>query len=107
MLNPPKYCCATFESKVNDAGSRGLAFLAGKAGSKKRFIAQSRGVAFSDEGIMPAIGVAVNISSEVPIGFCPFCGTNLESFIEAYSREFEALSKQHEQFIGMFRPHRE
>lgn len=97
------FCCPTFAAKVRDAGSRGLSFLVGELVGKPSFIIQSRGVAFDDEKKMPAINVSVNVASEMPIAFCPFCGASLAKLLLDHQKGIQKLASTHNQILGMYK----
>jgi hypothetical protein len=97
------FCCSTFAAKVSDAGSRGLSFLVGELVGTPSFVIQSRGVTFDDEERMLAVSVSLNVASEIPIAFCPFCGARLAVLLRDHKQEIEKLASSHHPLLGMFR----
>jgi len=96
------FCCSGFQHRVADAGQRGIAVLVTKTPEGIRFYLQSRGIAFDDEKkIVPmpsAPDVKINVSCEIGLLFCPFCGRKLQDLVKMAQNEFELLAEKHKSF---------
>jgi hypothetical protein len=84
------------------AGQRGIAALAFLVPDAVRFVLQSRGVAFEDEGILrPApIDVRINIACCSGLRYCPHCGRKLEELVRESPEFFEKLAEDHSRFLA-------
>jgi hypothetical protein len=92
------FCCEGFENLVGCAGERGIAALVRRTPDGLKFVLQSRGVAYADEGNlrpMP-IPVNVNIACSVGLSYCPYCGTRLQQLVESAPHFFGRLAEKHE-----------
>mgnify|MGYP005858191645 CR=1 FL=1 len=99
-----RFCCPGFQHRVADAGQRGIAVLVVNTSDGIRFRLQSRGIAFDDEkriGPMPgAPDMQINVSCEVGLQYCPFCGCKLLDLAKASPKAFEVLAEKHRQFYS-------
>jgi len=96
------YCCDGFRNFVSAAGDRGLGILAYEnEPGRIRFVIQSRGVAFDDESkLKPVpIDVTLNVSTEIGVRFCPFCGHALNELVEDSPIFFGSLAEEHKRFL--------
>lgn len=91
------YCCAGLENLVGNAGERGIAVLVRVTKDGIRFVLQSRGVAHEDEGkLQPMpLDINVNISCNVGLRYCPFCGRRLAELVESDPKSFNELLDDH------------
>lgn len=97
------YCCSGFNNFLSLAGQRGSAILAyEKSPGHIGFVLQSRGLAFGDEAKWTpiSIDVMINVSSEMGLRFCPFCGRKLEELVRECPDFFTTLAKDHKRFLG-------
>ena len=97
------YCCTGFRNLLSCAGERGHAILACEVSPEHvRLFLQSRGLAFGDEGKWKpvAIDVKINVSAEIGLQFCPFCGRKLDELIQEDPSFFENLAKEHAKFLA-------
>lgn len=97
------FCCAGFQNLISSAGQRGLAVIVWRSKYAIRFILQSRGIDFSDEDrveLDPPI-VDINISFDVGLRYCPFCGRRLSELAGSSPKGFEELARVHEDFNGL------
>ncbi len=64
---------------------------------------QTRGLAFDDEyKLKPTpIEVVINVSSEMGLRFCPFCGQKLADMIKHSPDHFRKLASQHKKYRTM------
>lgn len=99
-----RFCCPGFQHRVADAGQRGVAVLVVNTPEGISFRLQSRGIAFEDEkkiGPMPgAPDMKINVSCEVGLQYCPFCGRRLQDLVKASPKAFEELADKHRQFYS-------
>lgn len=99
-----KFCCPGFQHRVADAGQRGIAVLVVKTSGVIQFRLQSRGIAFDDEKkIVPMPGVPdmkINVSCEIGLQYCPFCGRKLLDLVKASPKAFDELAGKHRQFYS-------
>jgi hypothetical protein len=97
------YCCSGLENRVLNAGKRGIAIVVlQESDGDLHFFLQSRGIAFEDESrIKPLdIEIKINISAEVGLRHCPFCGRMLKDLIRENREFFAELSKEHEKYLA-------
>ena len=98
------FCCSGFQHRVADAGQRGIAVLVVNTSQGIRFRLQSRGIAFEDESkICPMPGAAdmrINVSCEMGLQHCPFCGHKLQDLVKASPKAFDELVEKHKQFYA-------
>jgi hypothetical protein len=97
------FCCLGFRNFVSFAGERGPAILAHEYSSGLiRFVLQSRGVAFHDEGKLKPIpiDIIINVSTIMGLRFCPFCGRNLETLVHDSPDFFKELAREHKKFLA-------
>jgi hypothetical protein len=66
------------------------------------FLLQSRGIALEDVSkVHPMPGapdIKINVSSEVGLQYCPWCGTRLQELVEASPDAFDDLAEKHKMF---------
>jgi hypothetical protein len=96
MNNKAQYCCEAFNTKVTNAGRRGLAFLVSENSRGFFWVMQSRGVDHNDEVRLNKPNVDVNVAAEIAMKFCPFCGTELVIFNNDWMHD---LNCKHKPFI--------
>jgi hypothetical protein len=97
------YCCTGFRNFLSCAGERGHAILAYQLSPKNvKFFLQSRGLAFGDERQWKpvAVDVMINISAEIGIQYCPFCGQHLDELVQKDLNFFETLANSHAKFLA-------
>lgn len=83
-----KWCCAVFQGWYATAGERGLAVLVERrAGGNASFVLQFRAMDMTKEVELPS-DMSLSLCSDVHIKYCPWCGTQLESW---YSRWVDEL----------------
>ena len=78
------FCCSGFRNLLSCAGERGYAILVCEISpGEVRFVLQSRGLAFGDEAKWKPVQIEVNInvSAEIGLQFCPFCGRTLKELV--------------------------
>lgn len=70
------------------------------------FVLQSRGIAHADERkIKPIpIDIDINVSSEVGLRYCPFCGCQLDPLLQRSPQAFEKLADEHEALLVPVQP---
>lgn len=96
------FCCNGFNNLLSCAGARGNSILACEISPGDiRFVLQSRGLAFGDEEKWKpiAIDVQINVSAEIGIQFCPFCGCDLRKLAQEDPNFFKQLVNAHSQFL--------
>src|SRR2546423_3926259 len=95
------YCCSAMKNLVDNAGGRGLALLLRDLSGMLGFVIQSRGIAYQDEGSIKTITwtSTINVSCEMGIAYCPFCGEDLEVLIAKAPLYFRKLADAHQKFI--------
>jgi hypothetical protein len=100
MEQKKDFCCANFQRSIEDVGQRGIAVLVHRSSIGIGFLLQSRGINFEDEKkIKPiSIDIKINVSSEIGIQFCPFCGCHLRDLINKNPTLFDDLAKKHRPF---------
>jgi hypothetical protein len=99
------FCCRTLEGWVQDAGHRGVAFIAQHEENYRGFFIQARACDFPEHEKLSSIPTGVDlppisIRSELGIQFCPFCGSPLEKVISDNIREFDQLAEQHAKYVA-------
>ena len=97
------YCCTGLRNLLACAGDRGIAAVAWLDSScEPRLLLQSRGVSFDDQTkLRPAdVDVTLNVSAEIGMRYCPFCGRLLEELISDNREHFRKLAKEHEKFVA-------
>ena len=91
-------CCDPFEFAVNSVGKRGISVVA-LLRLKRQFALQSRGIdgPWGDEihAKLQQFPISVNVVTEHRIRYCPWCGADLEQWIEQNSVEFNDLARVH------------
>ena len=79
-----------------------MAILVHKTSNEIMFLLQSRGIALADVGRVKsnpnAPDVKINLSSEIGLQYCPWCGRQLQELIKASQEAFEELAKRHKSF---------
>jgi hypothetical protein len=96
------YCCTGFRNLLSCVGERGHAVIACEVSpGQVRFLLQSRGLAFGDEKKWKPvpIDVKINVSAEIGLQFCPFCGRKLEELVHESPEFFNNLAKEHAKFL--------
>jgi hypothetical protein len=98
-------CCLEFQKLVDNAGNRGLSILVTGTPMGILCVLQSRGVAFSDHiaGIGWRDGIpkmSVNISSDVGIQYCPFCGCKIDTLVIDSPDVFFDLAQEHRRYVS-------
>lgn len=74
------WCCPAFESRFEEAGSRGFAVVVAEGGSgEARFLLQHRAVEPGDESRVDA-SAPLSLLSELQMRHCPWCGKGLEEW---------------------------
>lgn len=95
-------CCYGFDNLLASAGERGIAIIV-RVNSKgePRFRLQSRGVSFDDQSKLTpmATDVLINLSTEMGMRYCPFCGRLLELLVASNRDYFNNLSREHEKYV--------
>lgn len=102
------YCCTGLRNLLACAGERGIAAVAWLDSScEPRLLLQSRGVSFDDQTkLRPVdIDVMVNLSAEIGMRYCPFCGALLEQLIHDYREHFQRLAMEHEKYVSSMSQH--
>lgn len=97
-----KYCCTGFLNLLSCVGQRGHAAVVwADSSGELRFLLQSRGLSFDDKSkLKPApVDVVINLSAEIGMKYCPFCGRLLEELINEHPKFFRNLSKKHEKYL--------
>jgi len=93
------FCCAGFQHRIEAAGKRGIAILVHKTAGGILFLLQSRGIAIEDGSkLAPMPGapdMKINISFDIGLQYCPWCGRRLQELAEASPRVFDDLSEKH------------
>lgn len=79
-----KWCCPAFEGWYEAAGERGFAILVERdSAGKPEFILQH--LAFDREvESLPETEFPMSVVSEVRIGYCPWCGRQLDKWYGKY-----------------------
>ncbi len=99
------FCCSGFENLVSYAGDRGHSIVVWLNHKQEPcFFMQSRGFPFGDEKKFSAVDinvdVKINVSAEIGIRYCPFCGRLLEEMVNDNLSFFVDLAKQHEVYLA-------
>lgn len=96
------YCCTRLNELIHNAGSRGIAILVRNLSGVLSFVLQSRGIDIEDEDRTGRISgdVKINLSCEIGIVYCPFCGTRLQDLIAREPEFFAKLAESHSRFLG-------
>lgn len=97
------FCCSGFENLVSCAGDRGNAIVAWlNHNGEPRFFIQSRGFSFGDEEKLSGIDIEVkiNVSAEIGIRHCPFCGKQLQEMANENLPYFVDLAEKHEMYLA-------
>ena len=93
------FCCPGLQNSIQAAGQRGMAIIVVNTLGKTRLLFQSRGIAFDDLGKMrpmpDAPDVKINVSSEIGLQYCPWCGKRLEKLLNASPEVFAGLAERH------------
>ena len=102
------FCCNCLQNYITSAGQRGASILVFKVPDKEelRFVLQSRGVAFEDEGKLGPVPVetaplpySINVSHCGIIKYCPGCGRRLQDLVEASREPFLRLADEHRRYF--------
>lgn len=98
------FCCHGFQNRVEAAGQRGMAIVLHKTSSGMMFLLQSRGIALEDVKSVQLnpfpLDIKINVSSEIGLQYCPWCGRRIQDLIEASPEAFEALAEKHKIFYA-------
>lgn len=97
------FCCSGFENLVSCAGDRGNSIVAWlNHDGVPCFFIQSRGFPFGDEKKFDAVDLAVeiNVSAEIGIRYCPFCGRLLQEVVDKHLTFFVDLAKEHGRYLA-------
>lgn len=98
------FCCPGFQHRIADAGQRGIAVLVINTSEGIQFWLQSRGIAFADEKkispVPSAPDMQINVSCEIGLQFCPFCGRKLVELVSAAPEAYAALASKHSKFYS-------
>lgn len=98
-----EHCCTGFKNLLSHAGERGNAVVVWiDSGRELRFLLQSRGISYEDEPkLKPAkMDVVINISAEIGMRYCPFCGRFLEELIKRHRDFYANLAKEHAKLLA-------
>ena len=90
-MNTLEFCCEELKFAVDIAGQEGLGAFPKKFTDRCRFVLQSRICPPGKEHL-----------ARCTIGFCPWCGCNLDEFIDNNEKAIDELadkSKKYEDFI--------
>lgn len=97
------FCCAGFKNRIEAAGGRGIAILANQTATGVIFLLQSRGIAFEDvkriEPNSDLPDITINVSYEVGLQYCPWCGRQLQELVDASPAAFEQLANNNRCFL--------
>ena len=97
------FCCPGLQNSIESAGERGAAVLVYRSSVGIGFYIQSRGVAFDDVDklalLPPTPDIKINVSSEIGLTFCPWCGRQLSTLVDASPEVFEKLAQTHRSFL--------
>ena len=98
------FCCAPFQSLVDNAGKRGLGIVAVAEQDLMFFCIQGRAVHASDEQDLEEIlkntpSVGFTIVSQTGLQFCPFCGAKLSRWIKKHLQEFNEIANATSDFV--------
>jgi hypothetical protein len=96
------FCCAGLAGLIESAGDRGIAALVYKTSNGFRFSIQSRAVSIEHQdwvlSLKPPLPGTFNVSCNIGMRYCPFCGTKLETLINSKNKKsFEELAEKHRQ----------
>jgi hypothetical protein len=96
------FCCAGLENLFNAAGERGIAAMVREEPDRLMFMLQSRGIAFEDEQkkIQTDSELIVNISCNIGMLFCPFCGTRLKDLVARDPKAFHELASRQRKYFS-------
>jgi len=97
------HCCTGLRNLLACAGERGMAAVVWlDSSSEPRLLLQSRGVSFDDQTkLRPAdVDVKVNLSAEIGMRYCPFCGRLLEQLINDHREYYRKLAMEHEKLMS-------
>ena len=93
-------CCIPLKNLLDDAGRRGVSALVRHTDTGINFLLQSRGIDFTDEPKLHPVDLdlSINISCDIKIRFCPFCGRRLQELIDTSPEYFDKLAQEHGKF---------
>jgi hypothetical protein len=111
------YCCEALAIALNDAGEKGLSVIPYSDGSRRRFLLQAR--PFPHQVLKrctrpdPTTGVALwpdliddtgalhpyTAFLEMPLLYCPWCGSDLCRLIERDMRAFDAMAESMKEYL--------
>jgi len=94
------YCCDLFRYLIGNAGKPGLSVIPRSVSGLSYFCLQTRAVKEEDMNLLQNKLLELsldtisgenrlNLVTQQGIGFCPFCGTDLEKWIEKNRKVFE------------------
>jgi hypothetical protein len=98
-----KCCCHGFQNLLSCVGDRGHAVVVSVGSNGEvRFHLQSRGVSLEDQSkLRPAdVDVKINLSAEIGMRYCPFCGQLLEELVHKNREFFFDLARQHLKYLA-------
>jgi hypothetical protein len=108
-------CCEWLSRMLGTAGEQGWGVIAVYDGAigVRRFVLQSRALTHEQAGTLRRLAAqgtledlyrsggsawGIAIAADLPIQFCPYCGTNLATRIEKQRDAFDALATEHRQW---------
>jgi len=89
--SPEKLCCDHFTWTVNDSGLKGVGAFPVEVDGKYLFILQAR--SHCPNTAKKVCHIETNIS------FCPWCGCNLDEFIQKHKDTIIELTEKHKQLL--------
>ena len=97
------FCCDGLRNMVSCAGERGHAVVVRLNNNDIHFYLQSRGISFDDLPKMKPINidVIINVSAEIGLRFCPFCGHRLSDMARKDRDLFVSLAHLHEKYFEL------
>jgi hypothetical protein len=98
------FCCVGLENLIGNAGQRGISVLVYERPGGFLFSLQGRAVTKDVETFLsqnptplPFEG-NMDISANIGLSYCPFCGTKLQTLITSSTKKrFEALAEKHKE----------
>jgi hypothetical protein len=94
-------CCENFLNLAVNAAQKGISIVPRFFAGERMFFIQAR--PFDDAGLAALKNIGVSLAGEaksvgvqiemnLPINFCPSCGTNLMKIVKSDVREFDQLA---------------
>ena len=96
-----KLCCDRGREMMRSAGQDDFALLAKTSGEFRMFVLQARLVKAADEKKLSRVPCDVklpaplHVAMQMTVKFCPFCGQQLRTLIDADPGGFAALCARH------------